>query len=148
MELLYDEFIESHLNMLVDLKYDNFKHHEPDKNTKKNKKKQKFNYYFNNIIINCGVNKNYDIVDKLFMNDKCSKDYFIFIEKKSCLWMLIEYNYSNEFIKKYIDIIGMNCFPQYTYKSDTVLIMCSKKNNIEIFNKILDAFGDEAHPVI
>lgn len=166
IDLLFEKFIKSDLDHLVNLKYDNFadmNDTEKIKKTKstktiktklikKTKSKKINNFYFDKIVDYCGENKNYQIVEKLF-NSKYKFDYFSFIDKvcdETFLFKIIKYEFTNEFITQVIDTMGEKCFPQYQNKktTDTALTLASKKNLIPVFNKLIEKFGNKVHPIL
>jgi hypothetical protein len=152
--LLFDKFIKLHLDYLVSLKYENFESvEELNKNslekTKSKKKSTKSKiYYFNKIVEYCSKNNNFSIVEALF-DLKYKFNYFSFIDKdETFLLKLIKCDYPNKFIIKVIDKLGEECFPQYLNKkiNHTALTLSSLKNNIEVFNTLINKFGDKVHP--
>ena len=158
---IFSTFIEFNLDYLVGIKYDNFsqsdeileKYNKNKKNKKNKKNNNKIigkNYYFNNIINYCGINKNYLIVTKLF-DVQYNFNYFMFDNcDDTFLFMIIKYSFPNDFIIKVIDKFGELLNPQYQNKksTDTALILSSKLNNITIFNYMIKKFGDKVHPKI
>jgi len=154
IELLFDKFIKLHLDFLVSLNYDNFKSKQKSKkldNLKSKKKSKKLNnYYLDNVVNYCGKNSNFHIIEKLF-DLKCEFNYFSFINNyNTFLLELINHNFPNKFIIKVINELGEDCFPQHLNKkhNHTALTLSSIKNNIEVFNALINKFGKNIHPYL
>jgi|SaaInlStandDraft_5_1057022.scaffolds.fasta_scaffold14638_2 hypothetical protein len=142
IELLFDKFIKSHLDFLVSLNYDNFK--------SKQKSKKLNNYYLDEVVHYCSKNGNFHIIEKLF-DLKCEFNYFSFVDNyNTFLLELINYNFPNKFIIKVINELGEDCFPQHLNKkyNHTALTLSSIKNNIEVFDTLINKFGKNIHPCV
>lgn len=155
-DLLFDKFIKLHLDMLVSLKFDNFKttkeltKNKSTKSTKLTKSPKYKNYYLNEIVEYCCKNNNHHMIEKLF-DSKYKFNYFVFVDKdETFLLKLIKHNFPNKFIIKVINKLGENCYPQHLNKkmNHTALTLSSIKNNFEVFNVLMNKFGEKVHPVI
>lgn len=149
VDLLESKFIANNLDLIVELKFNNFTQIDTNDKIKKTKK----NYYFNKIINYCGINSNYDLIERLFNYQQTHYkfNYFAYIEDDMTFLMsIISYNYPNNFIFNVIDKMDLLCNPSHINinAQHTALTMSSIKNNIELFNKLISKFGNNVHPKV